>query len=219
MDLTGSKYTLMYQEKTVEIYSALPGPHNISNQMAATGLCLAAGLDLDTIAQGLSQLKTVPGRLETIPWEGPFTVLIDYAHTDDALHNVLSTLRPLCEGRLWVIFGCGGDRDKSKRPRMARAAEAFADRIIVTSDNPRSEPPRQIIDDIVQGFTSDTETHIDIEPDRRQAINLALQQAQANDTVLICGKGHETFQVIGDQVIPFSDKEIALACLNVSTLS
>jgi len=182
---------------------------------------------LETIAAGLSAQQTIPGRLEKIDWPGDFSVLVDYAHTDDALRNVLSTLKPLCRDKLRVVFGCGGDRDRTKRPRMARVAEQLADFIIVTSDNPRTEKPEDIIDEIVAGFekrptvknadlqaTSDEQraTKI-IEPDRKKAIGLAIESAEKDDIVLIAGKGHETYQIIGKQKFDFSDKQIAEQCL------
>ncbi len=214
MDMSGTSYHLQYQGRTVPVFCALPGQYNVSNQLAAAGLCLAAGLELDVIAQGLSHMTHVPGRLETLQTDANFSILIDYAHTDDALKNVLSTLRPLCEGRLWVVFGCGGDRDKSKRPRMAQVADELADLIIVTSDNPRTESPEAIIRDILKGFTGPVTNKILVEPDRRTAIEQAMALAQQGDTVLIAGKGHETYQILGTNTIHFSDAEVALAYLN-----
>jgi UDP-N-acetylmuramoyl-L-alanyl-D-glutamate--2,6-diaminopimelate ligase len=213
-DMSGTSYTLHYQGQDQAIHCALPGQHNVSNQLAAAGLCLAAGLDLEAIAQGLSHLTQVTGRLERVPFKGDFTVLIDYAHTDDALKNVLSTLRPLCEGRLILVFGCGGDRDKTKRPRMARVADQLADLIVVTSDNPRTESPEAIIRDILKGFSGPVDTKVLVEPDRRSAIEQALAEARRGDTVLIAGKGHETYQILGTHTIHFSDSEVALATLN-----
>ena len=242
MDINGTVFTLKYtgQSSIVNSQSSIVrtplfGRYNVSNSLAAAGLCLAAGFDLETIAAGLSALQTIPGRLEKcvirrrtdgINFPGDFSVLVDYAHTDDALRNVLSTLKPLCKGKLRVVFGCGGDRDRTKRPRMAKVAEQLADFIIVTSDNPRTEKPEDIIDEIVAGFENppvmDTTrcTHnvrntqyairntIIIEPDRKKAIELAIREADKNDIVLIAGKGHETYQIIGTQKFDFSDKEI-----------
>jgi UDP-N-acetylmuramoyl-L-alanyl-D-glutamate--2,6-diaminopimelate ligase len=199
------------------VRTPLLGLHNVSNHLAAAGLCLAAGFDLETIAGGLSALQGVPGRLEKVGWDGDFTVLVDYAHTDDALKNVLSTLKPLCKGNLRVVFGCGGDRDRTKRPRMAKVVEQLADFVIVTSDNPRTEKPQAIIDEIIAGFERTTHharrTTKIIEPDRRKAIELAIKTAKKNDIVLIAGKGHENYQIIGKQKFPFSDKTIARECL------
>jgi UDP-N-acetylmuramoyl-L-alanyl-D-glutamate--2,6-diaminopimelate ligase len=154
----------------------------------------------------------VPGRLERIPCDG-FTVLVDYAHTDDALQNVLTTLRPLCRGRLTVLFGCGGDRDRTKRPRMARVTEQLADTIIVTSDNPRTEEPDAIIGEIIAGFEDPGSERVTVEPDRRKAIELAIENARADDIILLAGKGHETYQIIGTKKFDFSDKDIASRCL------
>ena len=186
----------------------------MSNQLAAVGLCLAAGLDLPTIAQGLMHQKTVPGRVERLDWPGDFTVLIDYAHTDDALKNVLSALKPLCHGRLTVVFGCGGDRDRSKRPRMARIAEDLADCQILTMDNPRTEDPERIMQDMIKGLHAPQADTVHIEPDRACAIGYALELALAGDVVLIAGKGHEDYQILGKERIHFSDREVAIECLN-----
>ena len=222
-------------------------------------MCLAAGFDIETVARGLSAPQTIPGRLEKVDCPalggkgGELTVLIDYAHTDDALKNVLSTLKPLCRGRLILVFGCGGDRDRTKRPRMARVAEQLADLIIITSDNPRTEEPGDIINEIVAGFRSGAaipaaasrETRDErretsheprsspprvagfaeqgstkiVEPDRRRAIELAIRLAAREDIVLIAGKGHETYQIIGKQKFDFSDKKIADSLLRSRLLS
>jgi UDP-N-acetylmuramoyl-L-alanyl-D-glutamate--2,6-diaminopimelate ligase len=140
-------------------------------------------------------------------------VLVDYAHTDDALQNVLATLKPLCRGRLTVVFGCGGDRDKTKRPRMARVTEQLADVVVVTSDNPRTEKPEAIIEDIMAGFNGTGPDKVMVEPDRRKAIELAIGNARPDDVVLLAGKGHETYQIIGNTKIDFSDRDIARQCL------
>jgi len=237
MDISGTVFTMETRatghrslhrtpKGGVTVKTPLLGRYNVSNHLAAAGLCLAAGFDLETIAAGLSALKTIPGRLEKLERAG-VSVFIDYAHTDDALRNVLATLKPMCRGKLTVVFGCGGDRDRTKRPRMARVAEQLADFVIVTSDNPRTEKPEDIIEEIVAGFengsaipyaelrdTSDERrvTKI-IEPDRRKAIELAVKTAAKNDIILIAGKGHETYQIIGKQKFDFSDKIIAQECL------
>jgi UDP-N-acetylmuramoyl-L-alanyl-D-glutamate--2,6-diaminopimelate ligase len=228
MDINGTRFSILdtRYSSSIEVKSPLLGRYNVSNHLAAAGLCLAAGFDLQTTASGLSALKNIPGRLEKIDWDGDFSVLIDYAHTDDALKNVLATLKPLCGGNLIVVFGCGGDRDRTKRPRMAKVAESAeggADFVIVTSDNPRTERPVDIIDEIVAGFengsaipyaelrdTSDERraTKI-IEPDRKKAIELAIKTAGKDDIVLIAGKGHETYQIIGTQKFDFNDKKVA----------
>jgi len=213
IDATGTTFMLYYRDENIRIKTPLLGRYSVANHLAAAGICLAAGLDLKTIARGLASLAAIPGRLEKVGADAPFTVLVDYAHTDDALDNVLSTLKPLCKGRLIVLFGCGGDRDKTKRPRMAKAVEKYADAIIVTSDNPRTENPDAIIQEIVAGFVNPASPKIKIEPNRRKAIALAIESAQKNDVVLLAGKGHENYQIIGKEKFPFSDKQIALYLL------
>jgi len=210
MDTSGTVFAMQYQGQTSIVRTPLLGPYNVSNCLAAAGLCLAARLDLDTVAAGLSALEAIPGRLERVEG-GDFSVIIDYAHTDDALKNVLSTLKPLCKGKLRVVFGCGGDRDRTKRPRMANVAEQLADFVIVTSDNPRTEKADDIIRDVLAGFAK-IDTKI-IEPDRKRAIELAIRAAAKDDIVLIAGKGHEDYQIIGKQKFHFSDKEIAEECV------
>jgi UDP-N-acetylmuramoyl-L-alanyl-D-glutamate--2,6-diaminopimelate ligase len=213
MDINETVFTLEHADQSFLVKTPLLGLHNVSDHLAAAGLCLAAGFNLETIAAGLSSLKTVPGRLEKIDWRGDFSIIVDYAHTDDALKNVLSTLKPLCKGNLTVVFGCGGDRDRTKRPRMAKVTERLADFVIVTSDNPRTENPRAIINEIVAGFKNPRSPKIIIEQDRKKAIEMAIKTAEKDDIVLIAGKGHENYQIIGKQKFPFSDKTIAQECL------
>ncbi len=235
MDISGTRFLILdnrcsssieHRASRIEVKTPLLGRYNVSNHLAAAGLCLAAGFDLQTISKGLSALQTIPGRLEKLDSDHP-SIFIDYAHADDALKNVLSTLKPLCKGKLRVVFGCGGDRDRTKRPRMAKVAEQLADFIIVTNDNPRTEEPMAIIEEIITGFekgppilssalrdTSDEQRAAKIvEPDRKKAIELAIKTAKKDDIVLIAGKGHETYQIIGKQKFNFSDKKIAQKCL------
>jgi UDP-N-acetylmuramoyl-L-alanyl-D-glutamate--2,6-diaminopimelate ligase len=214
MDITGTVFTMGYAGQSFRVRTPLLGLYNVSDCLAAAGLCLIAGFDAETVAAGLSALDSIPGRLEKID-AGDFSVIIDYAHTDDALKNVLATLKPLCKGKLRVVFGCGGDRDRTKRPRMARVAEELADYVIVTSDNPRTEQSEDIIDEIVAGFEKQETQTITIEPDRKKAIEMAIQSADKDDIVLIAGKGHEDYQIIGKQKFHFSDKEVAQECLNI----
>jgi UDP-N-acetylmuramyl-tripeptide synthetase len=214
MDRRGSRFTIHSAAWSLDLRFALPGRYNVLNALAAAGAAEALGVSMEAIATGLETFVGVPGRLERVEPPGhPFTVLVDYAHTDDALRNVLRTLRPLTSGRLICIFGCGGDRDRTKRPRMAQAVEATADQAFVTSDNPRSEDPRAIIEEILVGFSPKFRA-VAVEVDRRRAIESAVGQARPGDTILIAGKGHETYQLIGDRVLRFSDVEVARECLS-----
>jgi len=198
--------------------SRLVGRHNVQNCLAAAGAAVALGIDLEVIAAGLAAVRSVPGRLQAVDTGGAgFAVLVDYAHTDDALANVLSALRPLTEGRLIVLFGCGGDRDRTKRPRMARVAAKWADRVLVTSDNPRTEDPGAIIDESMAGFSAEDLPKVTVEPDRRSAIAQAIGLAGAGDVVLLAGKGHETYQIIGREKIDFDDAAVALDMLRSNT--
>jgi UDP-N-acetylmuramoyl-L-alanyl-D-glutamate--2,6-diaminopimelate ligase len=192
----------------------LIGRHNIENALCAAAIVGEVfGLSVHQIASALADAQGAPGRLQAIHAGQPFSVLVDYAHTDDALKNVLSALRPLTKGKLRLLFGCGGDRDRTKRPRMARIAQKMADVVYVTSDNPRTENPRAIIDEIVAGFSADVEKPIVVETDRRDAIEKVLNDAQANDVVLLAGKGHENYQIVGTVKHHFDDVEEATKVL------
>jgi UDP-N-acetylmuramoyl-L-alanyl-D-glutamate--2,6-diaminopimelate ligase len=191
--------------------SSLIGEHNVMNLLTAVGVGLALGLAPDAIAAALGGVGAVAGRFEQVKTGQDFLVVVDYAHTPDALERVLATARKLTGGRLGVVFGCGGDRDRGKRPIMGGIAARLADRVWVTSDNPRSERPQAIIDDIVggmQGATAPSEGYV-TEPDRRAAIRGALHWARRGDTVVIAGKGHETYQIVGSEVLSFDDRAIA----------
>jgi UDP-N-acetylmuramyl-tripeptide synthetase len=193
-----------------EVDSALVGRHNVQNCLAAAGACVALDIDPEVIAAGLHAVRCVPGRLQAVDTgDSGLAVLVDYAHTDDAMANVLSALKPLTAGELIVLFGCGGDRDPTKRPRMARVAAQLADRIIVTSDNPRTEDPAAIIAQIMTGFDADSLPRVVVEPDRRAAITLAITRASPGDVVLLAGKGHETYQIVGRQKFDFDDAAVA----------
>jgi len=192
----------------------LAGRHNVSNALAAATIALSLGIGSDAIRRGIEDLAHVPGRLERVSSDAcPFDVYVDYAHTDDALDNVLSVLRPLTKGRLICVFGCGGDRDRSKRPRMAAAVARYADVAYVTSDNPRTEKPEAIIEQILPGFVGQSRCAVQVDAERRQAIEVAIEGADAGDTVLIAGKGHEDYQLVGAQVLHFDDREVARECL------
>jgi len=213
MGADGTVFVLGYGKQSQKVKTLLPGAYNVSNHLAAAGLSLAAGFDLETIAAGLSAIKAIPGRLERVDWDGDFSVLVDYAHSDDALKNALATVKPLCKGRLRVVFGCGGDRDRTKRPRMAKVAEEFADFVIVTSDNPRTEKPEDIISEVVTGFEEPDSPKITLEPDRKKAIEFALKSAAGDDIVLIAGRGHEAYQVVGKEKVALHDVTVARQCL------
>jgi len=190
----------------IEIQSALIGDFNVENILAAIATGLAMKFDLNTIRRGIEKVKSVPGRLQTLGIENDRTVVIDYSHTPDALQKSLLVLQRITKKNLWVIFGCGGDRDRTKRPIMGKVAGDIADHIVVTSDNPRSEDPVEIINAIIQGIGSDK--NIFIQPDRKQAIFYTLKHSQAGDTILIAGKGHEDYQEIHGKRYPFDDLKI-----------
>ncbi len=205
--LEGMHIQLQTPQGETRIRLALPGKHNVMNLLAASGAALSLGVSLEDISQGISRLKTVPGRLEKI--EGaPFSVFVDYAHTDDALEKALRNLRPLTRGRLILVFGCGGDRDRSKRPRMGRVGTELANFTWITSDNPRREDPLAIIGEILVGVRS-AASRYQVEVDRRKAIHRAMEMARPGDVVLIAGKGHENYQIIGNNSSHFDDREIA----------
>lgn len=215
MGVWGSRFHLTIGGRTVPVRSRLIGRHNVSNALAAAGLATAAGVALEAIAAGIEQLSQVPGRLESIPNDLDVTVLVDYAHTDDALDHALSTVRQLSRGRVLVVFGCGGDRDRTKRRRMASVAQRWADRIVVTNDNPRSEEAASIIDEIRAGFSAAARAKVVEIPDRRMAIGYAIDAAGPGDVVLIAGKGHEDYQIVGTQRLPFDDRQVAREALAV----
>ena len=210
-DASGTELALRYQSEEVRLRLGLLGAFNVENALAAGASGLALGLSLQEVAAGLAACPAVPGRLERI--EGPPgspTVLVDYAHTPDALERVLSGLAPLTPGELWTVFGCGGERDKGKRAPMGQAALRHAQRAILTSDNPRSEDPAAIAADVLAGCPAGA---LLVELDRAAAIDLAVRSAGPQDVVVIAGKGHETEQVIGSERLPFDDREVARQAL------
>ena len=200
-------FLLSVESETVPVRTPLIGRHNIYNCLTAAAVGLAYGIDLATIVRGLESIQNIPGRLERLECGQPFSVFVDYAHTPDALTGSLETLRNVTAGRLICVFGAGGDRDAQKRPLMGRAVEAAADLAVVTNDNPRSEPPRKIIEQILGGFQRPDE--VMVISDRAEAIRWALSQARVGDCVLIAGKGHEQFQVVGAEQFEFDDRQIA----------
>lgn len=174
------------------------------NALAAATAAVAIGLPIEDVARRLGTVPQIPGRLERVV-EEPAPVFIDFAHTPDALESVLSTLRPLVKGRLIVVFGAGGDRDRAKRRPMAAAVRRYADLIVVTSDNPRTESPEAILDDLTEGLVGVPHERL---VDRREAIHRALEEAHAPDLVLLAGKGHETYQVVGNEKLPFDERTV-----------
>ena len=211
----GSTFHLHTPRGTASVHSRLAGEVNILNLLAACASADARGVSLDRIAQAASRLRPVPGRFEPVDAGQPFTVIVDYAHTDDALRNLTALARQLTAksgGRVLSLFGCGGDRDRTKRPRMGRAAGEGSDFVVVTSDNPRSEDPLAILAEIEPGLKA-SGTPYEVEPDRAVAIQRVLELAQKQDVVLIAGKGHEKVQIFAGYTVPFDDAETALSIL------
>lgn len=208
----GQRFTLVLPNGRVEVETGLVGRYNVSNLLAVAGVLYDAGLAADEVARRLAGLTPPPGRLERVGGHGEPLVVVDYAHSPDALDNALAALRPVADargGRLAVVFGCGGDRDKGKRPQMGAIAERRADRVLVTSDNPRSEAPQAIIADILAGMRDGC-----AEADRAAAIERAVAEAAAADVILVAGKGHESYQEVAGIRTHFSDVEAAQAALN-----
>jgi UDP-N-acetylmuramoyl-L-alanyl-D-glutamate--2,6-diaminopimelate ligase len=202
---TGTALRLCTPWGDADVALRLVGRFNVENALAAASTAGLAGVPLDAIVAGLEGVGGVSGRLEVVTTDEPFAVIVDYAHTADALENVLRAVRPLARGRVICVFGCGGDRDRGKRPAMARVACALADHVIITSDNPRSEDPQAIIDEIAVGADGRHE----LEPDRQRAIARAISLAEAGDVVLIAGKGHEQGQDVAGIITPFDDRDVA----------
>ena len=193
----------------IDVHSKLVGRTNVYNILAAIGAGVALALPREVIAAGIAQLTAVPGRFERIDMGQPFLVVVDYAHTDDALRNLLATAKELNPaGRIVTLFGCGGDRDRTKRPLMGEAAGRASDVVVLTSDNPRSEDPLLIINDVIVGLQRTPAKWL-VEPERQRAIEIAVDQARPGDIVLLAGKGHETQQVLRDRTISFDDREVA----------
>lgn len=204
----GVRFTVVHPRGETVIRSPLCGRFNVYNLAAAFTAGVALGLEPDEAAAGLAMCRSVPGRFERVDAGQPFLVIVDYAHTEDALKNLIDAARALGPKRVITVFGCGGDRDKSKRPRMGGIAAALSDLVVATSDNPRSESPLDILNDVLVGLRKHDTPHI-VEPDRRSAIRLAIGRADAGDIVLIAGKGHETYQVLAEGTVPFDDRQVA----------
>ncbi|MFQ5862693.1 MAG: UDP-N-acetylmuramoyl-L-alanyl-D-glutamate--2,6-diaminopimelate ligase [Candidatus Brocadiales bacterium] len=203
--LGGMDIRLSSKQEEVVVSTGLMGSHNLCNILAAATAAVAMGVSLEDVKGGIESLALVPGRLERVATANGYSVFVDYAHTPDALEAVLAALRPLVKNRLLLVFGCGGDRDKGKRPLMGYVGERYSEYLLVTSDNPRTEQPMNIIRDIEKGISGKAYR---VEPDRKCAIENAINEAREGDVVLIAGKGHEGTQVFSDRVIPFDDREI-----------
>jgi UDP-N-acetylmuramoyl-L-alanyl-D-glutamate--2,6-diaminopimelate ligase len=210
LDAGGSRFLLTGRFGAIGVALPLLGDFNVSNALAAAACALALGEPLEGVGSRLAQVPQVPGRMEKLS-DRPCVVLRDYAHTPDALERALATLRPLTRGRLLVVFGCGGDRDRGKRPIMGRIAVERADLAVATSDNPRTEDPDAIIDEIERGMGAALHLRI---TDRLAAIRRVLEEARAEDTILLAGKGHETYQVVGTEKLPFDERQIVLNWVN-----
>jgi len=207
LSLQGTSFSIQFPDGEIAIETQLIGRHNIYNILAVSACCLSLGIDPQSIRKGIAALKCVPGRLEKVDGGQNFHVFVDYAHTDDALKNVLSSLKNISQSKIILVFGCGGDRDKTKRPRMGKVAGELADTAIITSDNPRSEDPKDIIKDVVAGYQG---KNYQVIVDRKVAIHSALSLAKKGDVVLIAGKGHEDYQIFKDETIHFDDREIVI---------
>lgn len=193
----------------LDLLLKITGEFNVYNVMAAVAAVLAERIDKKTIVEVLNGFDGVPGRFQLVEAGQPYTVIVDYAHTPDGLENVLKTARSITEGKLWVVFGCGGDRDNKKRPIMGRIALELADKIVVTSDNPRTEDPAAIIAEIAAALQEVPDgKSVELIADRREAICHALAEAAANDVIMIAGKGHENYQILADKTIHFDDREV-----------
>jgi len=208
----GSRFSVHSPDGRYEIAMKLVGRFNVYNALAALTACAGLGIPPEAVQSGLLEMPPVPGRFQRLPSQFR-TVLVDYAHTPDSLARALETARQIADGRLIVVFGCGGDRDRTKRPVMGEIAARLADRCLVTSDNPRSEPPQSIIDQILEGIPEPHRDRCLVEPDRAKAIRIAIQQADPEDVVLIAGKGHEDYQIFADRTVHFDDREVAAAVL------
>lgn len=210
----GVAFTVKTPKGSIDISLKLGGRFNIYNALAAIGIAVSQGIDLETIRRGLESVSSVPGRFEAINENQPFSVLVDYAHTPDGLENVISAAAKLTKGRKIVVFGCGGDRDRTKRPIMGRIAATLSDIAVLTSDNPRTEDPNAIIQEVLTGIDPSLRDKVVIDADRGSAIEKAITMAKPGDVVLIAGKGHEPYQIFADKTIHFDDRETARAILH-----
>lgn len=210
INASGTSYRLVTPTYEADIFIPVPGKFTVYNTLAVIATCYLLGISIDVIKEGLAKTKGVPGRFESVQNDKGIHVIIDYAHTPDALENVIKTAKGFATNRVITVFGCGGDRDNSKRPMMGKIADELSDIAILTSDNPRTEDPQQIIDHVLEGMSSD---RYEVVIDRKQAIKRAIEIAEKDDIILIAGKGHETYQIIGKEKTHFDDKEVALEFL------
>jgi UDP-N-acetylmuramyl-tripeptide synthetase len=213
MDFTLTEFKIKTPLGEADVSLPMAGVHNVMNSLAAIGAGLSAGVPLEVCVKAIGKFTGVPGRLQSVPNSKNLSVFVDYAHSPDALENVLQALQKVrsnleSSAKIWTIFGCGGDRDKGKRPLMAQMALQFSDKVVVTSDNPRTEDPAAIISDIMAGIPDNSKNQVQMFVDRKEAITKTLQQAAAGDVILIAGKGHEDYQIIGTTKFPFSDVKI-----------
>lgn len=213
LSVSGLEFSVQTPAGRAEIRSPLVGRTNVYNILAAVAAAVGLGIDLEAIREGVARLPAVPGRFERIDEGQPFLTVVDYAHTDDALRNLLETARELPHsGRIITLFGCGGDRDRTKRPLMGEVAGALSQLVVLTSDNPRTEDPLRIINDAIVGLQKAQAKYM-VEPDRERAIERALDEAQPGDILLLAGKGHETYQILRDRTIDFDDREVVRRAL------
>jgi UDP-N-acetylmuramoyl-L-alanyl-D-glutamate--2,6-diaminopimelate ligase len=210
--IRGTAFDLTTPAGDIRVKSPLVGRPHVYNMLSATAAALELGFNLDSIQKGLSTCVGAPGRFERVPHDGEFAVVVDYAHTDDALLNTLRTARELTDGRIITVFGCGGDRDRTKRVPMGEIAGELSDYVIITSDNPRNEDPMKIISEIEVGVKAKSSEYVAVS-DRRQAISKAVGLAKDGDVVIIAGKGHENYQIVGENKFHFDDREVAIEAL------
>ncbi len=211
----GVEFDLSYKNERVKIELAIPGKFSVYNALTAAGCGVAAGFSLNDVAAGLKSASGVKGRIEVVKTNTDYTVIIDYAHTPDGLLNILNAIRDFAKGKIITLFGCGGDRDKTKRPQMGKIAGELSDFCIVTSDNPRSEEPTAIIEDILEGM-KDTDCEYKVIENRFEAIEYALDNAKKDDIILLAGKGHEPYQILKDRTIVFDEREIVTKLIDPS---
>ena len=200
-------------DKIGRVDCPIPGRFSVYNSLCAASVALALGFDFKEVVIAISKCSGVKGRIEVVPTDTNYTIIIDYAHSPDGLQNIISSLKEIAEGRVVTLFGCGGDRDRTKRPKMGKIAAELSDFCVVTSDNPRSEDPQKIIEDILEGM-KDTKTPYKVVINRKEAIKWAMDNAKPKDIILLAGKGHETYQILPTGTIHFDEREAVAEILN-----